>query len=85
MHQKPQHHHQRRNTAGGNAATVEIISQSIQKQIEPHPESLMIEPIERPALLSTIPPDWLAVEQQVPAPKFRHTLSSPEDDSHFSD
>ena len=41
----------------------------------------MIEPIERPALLSTIPPDWLAVEQQVP-PKFRHTTtlsSSPGD------
>ena len=27
--------------------------------IEPHPESLLIEPIERPALLSTIPPDWM--------------------------
>jgi len=32
---------------------------SNKKQVEPHPESLLIEPIARPALLSTIPNDWM--------------------------
>lgn len=70
---------QRRNTTGGvgaastSSSKVEMINNSVQKQMEPHPESLLIEPIERPALLSTIPPDWLAVEQQ--PPQFSHTIS----------
>jgi len=36
----------------------ELIS-CVQKVVEPCPQSLLIEPIEKPSLLSTIPPDWM--------------------------
>ena len=52
----------------------------MKKQLEPHPESLLIEPIERPALLSTMPPDWIVDQNH---PQFNHTLNNP--DHHIAD
>ena len=47
-------------------------SNSVQKAIEPHPESLLIEPIERPALLTTVPTDWQH-------PQFCHSTTNARD------
>ena len=45
-------------------------SASGHKASEPRPESLLIAPIERPALLNTLPPDWLT---DANPPQFQHS------------
>ena len=42
----------------------------IPKATEPIPENLMISPIERPALMPSIPPDWLIEDS---TPQFVHS------------
>lgn len=54
---------------------------SVFKVNEPHPEPLMIEPVSRPSLVSSIPPDW-AIEGS--APQFAHSKNLENSESRES-